>query len=278
MQGITLKTRGAFQYLQFDAFTRDDLISHGFTCRRGGNSPAPYDNLNMALHVGDDPEHVRANRAVACRSLGINPAELVAADQIHGHGVQVVTREHRGRGATDYTTAIPGTDALITNEPGVPLSSYYADCVPILLFDPVKVVVGLAHAGWRGTVQRIAGITLEKMSSEFGSHPQDVLAGIGPSIGPCCYQVDLPVQQALERAFPYWRELLKPLGREYWLLDLWETNRRVLMDAGVLPDHITIANMCTACRPELFFSYRADRGKTGRMASLIMIKTINGEG
>lgn len=277
MQGVTLKAKGNFCHVQFNSFTRGDLITHGFTCRTGGMSSPPFDGLNMALHVGDDPQHVRANRALACRSLEIEPAELVAGVQVHGSRVQMVTREHRGRGALDYATALPDTDALVTNVPEVPLSSYYADCVPVLLFDPVKVVVGLAHAGWRGTVQRIAAATLEKMCGEFGCDPQHVLAGIGPSIGPCCYRVDAPVQQALAGGFPYWRELLKPAGPENWLLDLWETNRRTLMDAGVLPVNITLANMCTACRPDLFFSYRTSGGNTGRMASLIMIKPKTGE-
>ncbi|SHE56411.1 peptidoglycan editing factor PgeF [Desulforamulus putei] len=272
MQGIRIEQKGDLQYLQFDAFARSGRITHGFTTRRGGFSAFPYHNLNMALHVGDRPDHVRANRAVACAALGINPADLVAAVQVHGSRVEVVGPQHRGRGAVDYSTAIPDTDALITNTPGLPLSSYYADCVPILLYDPVRTCIGLAHAGWRGTVQGIAGAAVAKMREVYGCDAGDILAGIGPSIGPCCYQVDVPVQQALAKVFSYWEELLKPVGPDRWLLDLWETNRRVLMDAGVKAENITVARLCTACRTDLFFSYRMEQGKTGRMASLIMIK------
>lgn len=271
MPGITIKRQGDFQYVEFTSFAATGLVTHCFTTRHGGIGVGPYGSLNMALHVGDEPATVLANRKIACAALGINPAHLVAAVQVHGHRVQVVGEEHKGSGAMDYSTAIPDTDALITSVPGVPLSSYYADCVPILLLDPVKVVVGLAHAGWRGTVQRIAGETVKKMSQVFGSDPGDILAGIGPSIGPCCYEVDLPVQQAVSQAFSRWQELLKPTKPGYWLLDLWAANRRALLDAGIREQHITVARLCTSCRTDLFFSYRTN-GQTGRMASLIMIK------
>ncbi|MEW6698306.1 MAG: peptidoglycan editing factor PgeF [Bacillota bacterium] len=272
MQGIRIAQKGDFQYIQFDSFTKDHKITHGFTTRKGGVSKRPYHNLNMALHVGDEPVHVRANRAVACAALGINPADLVAAMQVHGSRVEAVDSQHRGKGALEYAAAIPDTDALITKVPGVPLSSYYADCVPILLYDPVKICIGLAHAGWRGTFLRIAGETVAQMQETYGSNPGDILAGIGPSIGPCCYQVDVPVRQALAKDFPDWQELLTPTGPDRWLLDLWETNRRVLLAAGIKSENITLAGLCTACRTDLFFSYRVEQGKTGRMASLLMIK------
>ena len=271
MNGITVERRGELQYIQFASFQQTGKISHGFTTRLGGVSLAPYDGLNMALHVGDDPAKVRMNRDLICTALGMKVEDLVAGEQVHGSEVAVVTAEHKGRGALDYDTALPATDALITNVPGVPLSSYYADCVPILFYDPVKTCVGLAHAGWRGTVQEIAGKTVARMTEVYGSEPADILAGIGPSIGPCCYQVDLPVQQALEKTFGYWQELLKPVGEGRWLLDLWETNRKILLASGIPGSNITVANICTCCQAKELFSYRADQGKTGRMASLIMI-------
>ncbi len=272
MYGITMERRGPLQYIQFTSFQQTGKITHGFTTRLGGVSSTPYDGLNMAFHVGDDPEKVRTNRKLVCEALGMKAEDLVAAVQVHGSEVAVVTAEDRGRGALDYATALSDTDALITNVPEVPLSSYYADCVPILLYDPIKTCVGLAHAGWRGTVQGIAGKTVARMSEVYGSNPADILAAIGPSIGPCCYQVDVPVQQALEKNFSYWQELLTPAGTDRWQLNLWETNRKILLAAGVLEKHITVANLCTSCRHKELFSYRADQGKTGRMASLIMIK------
>ena len=273
MPGAILKKKGNLELLQFQSFL-DHKITHGFTTRKGGVSSPPYDQLNMAFHVEDQIQHVRANRALVCEALAINPEDLVAAVQVHGKRVEVIGPEHKGKGALDYNTAIPETDALITNVPGVPLSSYYADCVPILLYDPVRTCVGLAHAGWRGTVQQIAGATVRKMAEVYGCNPAEMLAGIGPSIGPCCYQVDDPVRQTLEENFPYWNQLLKPAGQNRWLLDLWQTNQRVLLEAGLKPGNITVAGFCTACQSDLFFSYRAHQGKTGRMASLIMIRNV----
>lgn len=271
MPGTIILRKGSVEILQFEAFNRSGKITHGFTTRRGGASTPPFGELNMALHVGDQVERVQANRVLACATLGINAQDLVAAVQTHGKRVEVIGPEHKGRGALEYSTALPDTDALVTQEPGVPLSSYYADCVPILLYDPVKTCVGLAHAGWRGTVQQIAAATVQKMVEVFGCETENMLAGIGPSIGPCCYQVDEPVRQALEESFPHWRELLKPAEAGRWFLDLWETNHRVLLDAGLRPEHITVAELCTACHSDVFFSYRVEQGKTGRMASLIMI-------
>ncbi|MEG6522206.1 peptidoglycan editing factor PgeF [Desulfotomaculum sp. 1211_IL3151] len=272
MQGITVANKDHCQFIQFAAFKQDNRIVHGFTTRVGGISQQPYAELNMALHVGDDPGHVQANRQIACQALGMPHQDLVAAVQVHGNRVQVVGPEHRGRGAVDYSTALPDTDALITNSPGVPLSSYYADCVPILYYDPVKKCVGLAHAGWRGTVQRIASETVRQMELAFGCNPGDILVGIGPSIGPCCYQVDEPVQQVVVSRFKQWRELLKPAGIGHWKLHLWETNRQALLEAAIKPENITLAGLCTVCHNDMFFSHRAEKGKTGRMASLIMIK------
>lgn len=272
MQSANLRSKGDLEYLQFNAFSASGKVTHAFTTRRGGVSSVPYQSLNLALHVGDNPEDVITNRALLCDALDIDAAHLVAAVQVHGCRVEVVESRHRGRGALTYDTAFPDTDALITNIPGVPLSSYYADCVPIMLFDPAQVAVGLAHAGWRGTVQSIAGLTVEGMVKAFGCKPNNILAVIGPSIGPCCYQVDLPVQQTLAEAFPYWQELVKPVTNGYWNLNLWETNRRVLLAAGIRQENITVASLCTNCYSNMFFSYRAEQGTTGRMASVIMIR------
>ncbi|GAB6181950.1 peptidoglycan editing factor PgeF [Desulfotomaculum defluvii] len=272
MQGITVDKKDNCQFIRFNAFAKENRIVHGFTTRLGGVSERPYQELNMAFHVGDNPEHVRTNRKIACQALGINHKDLVAAVQVHGKRVKVVGTEHRGLGAIDYETALPDTDALITNVPGVPLSSYYADCVPLLFYDPVKICVGLAHAGWRGTVQRIAAETVRQMMKAFGCSSRDILVGIGPAIGPCCYQVDKPVQQMVASQFKEWPKLLTPVGDNHWQLDLWETNRSALLEAGIEQENITTAGLCTVCHNDMFFSHRAEKGKTGRMASLIMIK------
>ncbi|MGB9802734.1 MAG: peptidoglycan editing factor PgeF [Desulfofundulus sp.] len=271
MPGYLWREEGTAKYLLWEAFLNTGLVSHGFTTRHGGVSTGAYATLNMAFHVGDDPHRVLANRERVCRDLEMAPEHLVAGEQVHGDRVAVVGKVHRGRGARAAQDALPATDALITGERLVPLSSYYADCVPVFLLDPVRRVVGLAHAGWKGTYLGIAGKTVQAMGRFFGSRPGDCLAGIGPSIGPCCYEVDTPVVDRFKDRYSFWRDILVPNRSGRWQLDLWEANRRILMEAGLEPGNIFISRICTCCRQDLFFSYRGSGGLTGRMAALIML-------
>lgn len=271
MSGYLWKEEGVLKYLIWESFLATGLVSHGFTTRHGGVSTGDYATLNMAFYVGDDPAHVLNNRTRACIALGMAAEDLVAGQQVHGDRVAVVEWVHRGRGAKSFEDAIPAADALITVERGVPLSSYYADCVPIFLLDPVRRVTGLVHAGWKGTCLAIGAKTVEAMSRVFGSRPQDCLAAIGPAIGPCCYEVDEPVVEYFKHSLSFWHELFTPGDSGKWQLNLWEANRRILVEAGLLPENITVAGLCTCCRQDLFFSYRGGGGRTGRMASLIML-------
>lgn len=272
MTGFTLLQKKGVQFLTIDSFSRTGLVAHAFTTRRGGVSEGSCAGLNLSFCVGDQPENVLINRLSICRALGAEPADLVAAAQVHGDVVAVVTAEHRGKGAREAQSALPATDALITGEPGVLLSSYHADCVPVFLFDPVQKVIGVAHAGWKGTALQIAAKTVEAMQKSFGTRPRDCLAGIGPAIGPCCYEVDEPVFSRFQSAFPDWPSLFAPAAPGRWRLNLWEANRRALLEAGLQEERIATANLCTGCRQDLFFSHRASGGRTGRMAALIMLR------
>ncbi|MEW6276088.1 MAG: peptidoglycan editing factor PgeF [Bacillota bacterium] len=273
MTGFTLHQKYGVYYLTIDSFSRTGLVVHAFTTRRGGVSGGPYAGLNMSFRVGDRPENVLINRLSICRALGAEPADLVAAAQVHGDGVARVTAEHRGKGAAEAESALPATDALITNEPGVFLSSYHADCVPVFLLDPVQKAIGVVHAGWKGTALKIAARTVEAMQQSFGTRPRNCLAGIGPAIGPCCYEVDEPVFSRFQYAFAdCWPALFTPVALGRWYLNLWEANRRALLEAGLQEERITAANLCTSCRQDLFFSHRASGGKTGRMAALLMLR------
>jgi YfiH family protein len=254
-------------YLYFPQLAATGLLRHAFSTRRGGASAGEYSTLNLGLQVGDDRDCVIENRRRFCRALGTDLDSLVAARQEHTDNVAVVTAAERGCGAGDEATAIPSTDALITAEPGVVLSIYTADCVPVLLLDPRRRAFGLVHAGWRGTVAGIILKTLARMTAVFGTEPGDCLAGIGPSIGPCCYLVDEPVIRPLRERFSDWAELVRPAGPGQWRLDLWEANRRQLTAAGLLPVNVTVGGLCTACRTDLFFSHRAEKGRTGRQAA-----------
>ncbi len=218
--------------------------------------------------MGDAPEAVVANRARALGALGRSVADHVEAAQVHGREVALVTRAHRGEN-------VPGVDGLISTDPAVVVAIHCADCVPILLVDARRRVVAGVHTGWRGTAAGMAAAAVAAMLDAFGSRPGDLVAAIGPSIGPCCYEIDAPVVERL-RAWPWYTEVLAPGGRqETWMLDLWEANRRQLVDAGVPAPSIATAGLCTAHHPALFFSHRRD-GPTGRMAA--MITTAPGPG
>ncbi|MHB8158282.1 MAG: polyphenol oxidase family protein, partial [Desulfocucumaceae bacterium] len=193
--GFNIVTTGEIKYISFDIFERTGLVKHAFTTRHGGVSRGGFGSLNLAMHVGDDQGAVLENRKRICSVLGVDPEDMVVGHQVHGDSVCLVTRDHRGRGALDLQDAIPETDALITNCPGLLLSSYYADCVPVMIMDPVKKAIALVHAGWKGTAKRIAATTIKAMSGAFGTNPGDCLAVIAPSIGPC-YEVDQPVFEA----------------------------------------------------------------------------------
>lgn len=251
-------------------------LTAGFTGRQGGVSEMPYDSLNCAFHVGDDPEKVIRNRQLITEQLGFAAEAWTCGEQVHGNHVAVVKSADRGRGFKDRASAFQDTDGLLTDVPGILLTSFYADCVPLYFCDPVKRVIGLAHAGWKGTVAKIALKMVQTMQTEFGSRPSDLLAAIGPSIGPDSYEVDEHVMsriRVLEHDCPgndHWEgSVYFPLASGKTLLDLKQCNRHIMMKAGILPSHIECTTLCTSSRSDLFFSYRKEGGVTGRMASWI---------
>ena len=175
-------------------------------------------------------------------------------------------------GSRSYESSIPDTDALITNEPGLPLMLFFADCTPIMIADPVNRAIGVAHGGWKGTLGGIAVITIEAMAREYGSRPENLLASVGPSIGPCCYAVRSDVADRFQERYPGYADDILKLENGEIMLNLWECNRRQLLDAGVPDKNIDKADTCTSCNHKQFFSYRADKGKTGRIGALMMIR------
>ena len=231
------------------------------SCRLHGESDVVEGTLNLALHVGDDVEKVLRNRKAFAKAIGVDANRFTTCQQVHGSKVVQVTKELVGSGAKDFANTIADTDALITNLPDVPLMLFYADCVPVLLADLETGAIGLAHAGWRGTVANIGAKTLATMGEAFGTKPENVLAAIGPSIGACCYEVNDFVR---DQASGY-EEFFAPKGGGKYQLDLWGMNAKQLQEAGVPAEKITIAGICTNDNVELFCSYRAEQGKTGRM-------------
>jgi hypothetical protein len=251
---------GTFFY-QSERLVQFQNLAHGVTTRHGGISPAPFDTLNLSAHVGDSPERVQENLRRVHAALGLDRAGTVDAAQAQADRVAHVTANERG-------TRIQGVDGLITNERGINLLLRFADCVPILLYDPAHHAIGLAHAGWRGTVSKVVTNTVRAMQTTFGTQAQDLIACIGPSIGPCCYEIGGDVRARVETAFPEASALLLPQNGATHL-DLWQANAVQLRALGVRD--IEIAAVCTADHTHDFYSWRRENAMTGRFAALIAL-------
>jgi hypothetical protein len=243
-------------------------LQHGITTRHGGISRGPYATLNLTKN-GDDAAAVEENLARACAALAVRREDLVSPNQRHTANVRRVDRDDRGR-------VLPGYDALITDQAGVPLLLRYADCVPVLIYDPCRHAIGLVHSGWRGTVLGITRATVTAMTEAYGCRPADMIAAVGPSIGPCCYEVGQEVVDAVLQAFRMPDEparggnelLAGGPGRRH--LDLWAANALWLREAGV--GQVELASICTACHRDEFFSYRASKGTTGHFGAIMQLK------
>ncbi|CZT55453.1 Laccase domain protein YfiH [Eubacteriaceae bacterium CHKCI005] len=269
---MMVKQKDGVVTLHFPMLEEVEGISHAFSTRLGGVSQGIFSSMNLSFGRGDSDENVRENYRRICAANGFDPEGLVASDQDHHTNIRIVTAEDKGKGIwrpKDYQSV----DAVVTQEPGITLVTYYADCVPLFFVDPVKRVVALAHAGWRGTVGRIGEVTVRKMEEAFGCRPQDLLAAVGPSIGPCCYEVDEPVyQQFAALNLKDGARWMPESGGGKYKLDLWNINRQILSDAGVMPEHIQMAELCTCCNPDQLFSHRASHGQRGGMAAFLQIR------
>ena len=263
---IKVSVYNGVPYYSFDRLERwPDLTQAVFT-RLGGVSNPPYDTLNVSYTVRDQTNNVDKNRELAARAVGWDSSQIVSARQVHGRRVGVVGKKDLGIGD------LPETDALVTDEPGVLLLLKFADCVPIILWDPVHKAVGLAHAGWRGTVAATPAAALETMVKLYHSDPSDVIAAIGPSIGPCCYEVGEDVVREASRVFAGTDVLQDSEGSVRF--DLWSANAETLMRAGVTEENVVVAGICTRCRNDLFFSHRAARGIAGRFGVVAGIRNV----
>ena len=264
-----LMSQNKIQFGTFQMFSEAGF-TNACSCRMNGENDIVPGILNLALHVGDNPEKVLRNRKIFADAIGVDAQRFTTCAQVHGSKVQVVTEKVIGSGALSFANTIPETDVLITNLPDVPLLLFYADCVPVLLADPVTGAIGLAHAGWRGTAAQIAKKTVHAMVESFGTEPENLLGAIGPSIGACCYEVD----DAVKEKMPEYASFFTDKGNGKYWLDLWNVNRQQLLEAGLLQEHISMAGICTNDHPELFCSYRYEKGKTGRMGVCLCRKAI----
>jgi len=241
--------------------------THAFTTRIGGVSSGIFESLNLAQRVGDEPERVMENYSRLCNVLGINTDDLVRSTQVHGTNIRIVTRDDCG-GLLNPNE--PQADGLITNTPGVALMVFVADCVPILLYDPVKKAAGAVHAGWRSTVANITGIAVQKMVNEFGCSISDIKAAIGPCISKCCFETDTDVADAVQNALhENSKACIKKRGNKY-LVDLKEANHFMLKNTGL--NDIIVSDECTSCLADKYWSHRKTQGQRGSQAAIIMIR------
>lgn len=253
---------GDVPYLVLPGLDAQPGLIHAVFTRHGGVSQPPHDSLNTSRAVGDDLADVAENRRRTAAALGASPDQCQWAHQVHGAHVAVVT-EASGQALE--------ADALITDRPGVLLCLRLADCVPVLLYDPVRRAVGIAHAGWRGTVAGIAAATVQAMAESFGARPADLVAGLGPSIGPCCYAVSRDVVDSPGTRFRWPASAVDVRGGVYYV-DLWQANKLQLMEAGLSEERIGMSGICTSCNTRDFYSHRAERGRTGRFTAIIGLR------
>ena len=270
---IRIHEKDGIYWLTYPELEKEKKILHGFSTRLGGVSKEHLYSMNLSFSRGDKEENVKENFKRIASAIGFLEEHMVFSHQTHTANIRKVTKDDWGKGyikERDYSDV----DGLITNEPEVVLTTFFADCVPIFLVDPVKNAIGLVHSGWRGTVGKISQAAILRMQEEYGSRPEDILAAVGPSICQDCYEVSRDVILEFQQHFEqmHWKELFyeKPNGK--YQLNLWKANEIILTEAGVRKEHISVTDLCTCCNPQLLYSHRASEGKRGNLAAFLMLR------
>lgn len=261
---------GEIEYLTFPKLTETGLVGHLFTTRTGGVSTGELSSMNLSFSRGDDPANVVENYRRICDVLGVGIEDVVASVQTHTTNIRHVTSADKGKGVL-FPQDYQDVDGLITDEPGVVLATFYADCVPLYFVDPVKQAIGLAHSGWRGTVNRMGAHMVQAMTDAFGSRPEDLIAAVGPSICRDCYEVSEDVAEEFQVLFTGTQVVSEGREQGKYQLDLWLANRLILEQAGIPTDRISVTDVCTCHNPEYLFSHRASNGKRGNLAAFLYI-------
>ncbi len=258
------------EYLKITDFT-EHKITAIFTSRKGGISSGPYNSLNLGFHTDDSNDNILKNRKILAETLNIDYKKMTSAEQVHSNKIHIVKKEDTGKGALDYSSVINNVDGLITDIPDLPLVSFYADCVPLFFLDTENKVIGLAHAGWKGTVQKIGPRCVQKMKKEFNTSPEHLLVAIGPAISQKYFEVDEDVFLKFKSVFTDHEKFINKKNRFKYSIDLSLCNKLSLIKAEVPENNIICSNYCTYDNQEYFYSYRRDNGVTGRMVSIIQI-------
>lgn len=256
---------------QFPLLTESGIVKHAFTTRLGGVSEGIFESLNLSFSRGDDNARVEENFKRLSLALGVEYESFVCLSQTHTANVVRISHTDAGTGIL-YPQRFHGVDGMVANDVGVTLLTHHADCVPLYFVDPVHRAIGLSHSGWRGTAAKIGQKTLKKMQEEFHTDPKDVLCAIGPSICPNCYEVGEDVAEAFLEGFGgREREIFTKKENGAYLLNLWKANEIILIEAGILPAHLAVTNVCTCCNPKLLFSHRASCGRRGNLAAVLAL-------
>ena len=274
---MNLKEKNGVKYLTFD-FLENENVKYGFSTRVGGVSTGEFASLNFGFNRGDSEENVKKNFHIMADVLNMNYERMCLSKQTHTTNVRVIREEDAGNGIV-RPLPYDDVDGLITNVPDLPLVTFFADCIPLIFFDPKKRVIAASHSGWRGTVGKIGKVTIDKMGEEFGCEPKNILCCIGPGICRDCYEVSADVAEEFRRALGREiadRKLLRPSvfhpnDSDKYMLDLWEACGLVFLEAGVLEEHIEVTDYCTRCHPKLFYSHRVMGAKRGNLASFISL-------
>lgn len=270
MKDYDLHRKGEACWITFPQLDRYPELSHLFTTRRGGVSTGSLESWNFGKCQKEPAENILKNYEILARTLGTETARMVRSNQTHTASILEVDERHLGMGII-RDRSYEDIDGLVTDRPGITLITTHGDCNPLYFYDPARHVIGLAHSGWRGTLGEIAREMIERMEQRYGCRPSDILAGIGPGLCQDCFEVDEDVAELFYEKHSSWRQFGRATGGKHYL-DLKAVIRWTLTGSGVLPDHIFDTKLCTRCNPDLFFSYRGQKGQNGNMAAAMMLR------
>lgn len=259
-------------YISFKTLEQYQWLNHGFSTRYGGVSEGHLASMNLGMGRGDMEENVIKNHEIIADAIGFSAKDIVKGHQTHTTNIRIATKADCGKGLyfpQEYTDV----DGLVTNEPGIVLATYYADCVPLYIVDTKNRAIGLSHSGWRGTVGKMGKVTIEVMHKTYGTEPKDVVVCIGPSICQKCYEISEDVAKEFMNAFPdNICDILINKGNGKYQLNLWKCNQLVFQEAGVDILNIHTTDICTCCNPDTLFTHRGHHGKRGNLAAFLSIK------
>jgi YfiH family protein len=280
---LNINSKGDMIYFTFPSLEELSFVKHGFSSKLGGVSSGIFESLNLSIGRGDSEENVLQNFRIFCDGIDVDFRDLVFSSQSHSKNIRVASLNDKGKGlskARDYSDV----DGLVTNVSGIPLLTSYADCVPLFFADPVKKAVGVVHSGWRGTVQKIGTEAVASFVNEYGSDPSNIIACIGPSICKNCFEVDKDVMlefRNIQIDFSsenplsiekYIEHHISSLGINKYNIDLWKINENILIEAGIRRGNITVGDLCTNCRDDIFYSQRAMGDERGSLAAVIEMR------